>query len=265
MSTAPLVAAVIVTHNSQRYLKETLASIADQSRQADVAIAIDDSSTDETSAILATHNITVHRATTSAQDTTTRIAQNFHQGLRAATKAGADIVILGDHDDIWHRTRIKHQVAILEQQPTTALLASDGFLIDEHGAAVPGTIRSTFPVPDDFTEQPLLSQIAYAMHHSIATGGASAVRPSAITDWTVPAGWLHDRWWSLAALRAGRFALDSTPVIDYRLSPDQQVGLDTADQENGTRWITRKLSEATNTTRKAKDLSRLLTPPRSIA
>ena len=260
MSTAPIVAAVIVTHNSQRYLKETLASITDQSRRADITIAIDDSSTDETSIILATHNFTVHRATTSAQDLTTRIAQNFHQGLRAATKAGADIVILGDHDDIWHRTRIEHQVAILEQQPTTALLASDGFLFDEHGAAVPGTIRSTFPVPDDFAKQPLRTQLAYSIRHSIATGGASAVRPSAMTDWTVPAGWLHDRWWSLAALRAGRFALDSTPVIDYRISPDQQVGLDTADQGDGKRWLRNQISHLGRTTARAKDLSRLARP-----
>ena len=257
MSTAPVIAAVIVTHNSQRYLEETLASIAQQSRVADITIAIDDSSTDETPAILAQHNVTVYRATTGAHDTTTRIAQNFQQALRAATKAGADLVILGDHDDIWHRNRIEHQVAILEQQPTTALLASDGFLIDEHGAALPGTIRSTFSVPDHFTEQPLRSQIAYAMRHSIATGGASAIRPSAMTDWTVPAGWLHDRWWSLAALRAGRFALDATPVIDYRISPDQQVGLDTADQGDGKRWLRGKIKHLGRTAARARDLSRL--------
>lgn len=260
MRTAPIVAAVIVTHNSQRYLKETLASIANQSRTVDLTIAIDDSSTDATLDLLASHEFRIERATTTAKDVTTRIAQNFHQGLRAATKAGADIVILGDHDDIWHRTRIEHQVAILEQRVTTALLASDGFLIDEYGAAVPGTIRSTFPVPDDFAKQPLRTRIAYSIRHSIATGGASAVRPSAMTDWTVPAGWLHDRWWSLAALRAGRFALDSTPVIDYRLSPDQQVGLDAASQGDSKRWLRSQVRHLGRSTARAKDLSRLARP-----
>ena len=257
MSTTPVIAAVLVTHNSQHYLTETLTSIENQSQAADITIAIDDSSTDQTPAVLANHGFTVHRATSSAQDVTTRIAQNFHQGVRAAVAAGADLVILGDHDDIWHRNRIEHQVALLEQRSTTALLASDGFLIDEHGAAVPGTIRSTFPVPDDFTEQPMRSQIAYAMRHSIATGGASALRPSAMTDWTVPAGWLHDRWWSLAALRARRFALDATPVIDYRLSPDQQVGLDTADQGDSKLWLRGKIKHLGRTTARARDLSRL--------
>jgi len=257
VSVEPVVAVVLVTHDSQRFIGPTLASIIEQSRSSDVLIAVDDSSTDATPELLTQHGFTVHRATSTAHNITTRIAQNFQQGLRAATTAGADLVILSDHDDVWHRNRIEHQVAVLQQAPTVAMLASDGFLIDEHGAAVPGTIRSTFPVPDDFDRQSLRAQITYALRHSIATGGASALRPSAMADWSVPAGWLHDRWWSLAALRAHAFALDTTPVIDYRLSPDQQVGLDSADQDNGRRWLFGKFSKATTSAARVRDLSRL--------
>jgi len=257
----------MVTHDSQRFIEQTLASIRDQETPADLLIAVDDSSTDATPELLTQHGFTVHRATSTSRDINTRIAQNFQQGLRAANAAGAELVILGDHDDAWHRNRIEHQVALLQQAPTVAMLASDGFLIDEHGAAVPGTIRTTFPVLDDFNQQPLRAQLAYALRHSIATGGASALRPSAMADWSVPAGWLHDRWWSLAALRSQAFALDATPVIDYRLSPEQQVGLDSADQDNARRWLLGKLSKATASAARIKDLSRLakgkLSPPRS--
>lgn len=258
MSTVPVVAVVIVTHNSQRYLPETLASIASQSRAADVTIAIDDASTDGTVNELDDHGFTIQRATSTAMDLTTRIAQNFHQGLRAATMAGADLVILGDHDDVWHVNRIEHQTALLEQSPSTAMIASDGYVIDEHGAAAPGTVRTTFPVPEDFSGMPLRAQIAFAMRHSIATGGASALRPAAMNDWLVPAGWLHDRWWSLMAVRFQCFELDTTPVIDYRISADQQVGLDSAEQGNSARWIVRKVTELGTTVNKASDLRRLL-------
>ena len=257
MSAQSVVAVVVVTHDSQRFIEQTLASIRDQETPADLLIAVDDSSTDATPELLTQHGFAVHRATSTAQDITTRIAQNFQQGLRAAARAGADVLVLGDHDDIWHRNRIHHQVQLLEQQPDAAMLASDGFLIDEHGAAVPGTIRGTFPVPADFADQPLRSQLTYALRHSIATGGASALRLSAMRDWSVPPGWLHDRWWSLAALRAHAFVLDTTPVIDYRLSPEQQVGLDAADQDNGRRWLLNKLSSTATTAARAKDLSRL--------
>jgi len=258
VSTVPVVAVVMVTHNSQRYLSETLASIASQSRAADVTIAIDDASTDGTVNELDDHGFTIQGATSTAIDLTTRIAQNFHQGLRAATMAGADLVILGDHDDVWHVNRIEHQTALLEQSPSTAMIASDGYLIDEHGAAAPGTIRTTFPVPEDFSGMPLRAQIAFAMRHSIATGGTCALRPTSMTDWSIPAGWLHDRWWSLRAVRSKCFELDTTPVIDYRISADQQVGLYSADQEDNVRWIVRKATEVGATVSKASDLRRLL-------
>ncbi len=151
------------------------------------------------------HGFTVQRATTQRSGHHHAHRAELPPGAaRWPSGAGADLVILGDHDDIWHRNRIEHQVALLAATVRhIAMLASDGFLIDEHGAAVPGTIRSTFPIPDG------LQRSAPARHSSptpcatpIATGGASALRPSALTDWTVPTGWLHDRWWSLAALRA---------------------------------------------------------------
>ena len=258
MTAAPIVAAVLVTHDSQSYLSETLRSIHDQTLTADIRIVIDDLSSDGTPATLVEHGFEVHPATSTAQDTSTRIAQNFLQGLRAAVARGADVVILGDHDDVWHRTRIENQVAVLRDHPTTAFLASDGFLIDEHGAAVPGTIRTTFPIPENFDEQPLRVRLAYSLRHSIATGGASALRPSALTDWSVPSGWLHDRWWSLAALRADRFRTDSTPVIDYRLSDSQEVGLDTADQDDQGRWLLNKARRFGRTVSRTRDLSRLI-------
>jgi len=170
------------------------------------------------------------------------------------------MVVLGDHDDVWHRDRVDHQVNLLNDLRSVAMLASDGYLIDEHGAALPGSIRSTFPVPEDFNGQPMRSQLAYAVRHSIATGGACALRPATLTDWSIPAGWLHDRWWSLAAVRAGCFAADPTPVIDYRLTANQQVGLDRANQDNGMRWIGHKVKSAGRSASRARDLSRLITP-----
>lgn len=258
MTSASRVAAVLVTHDCEHVLEPTLASIDGQSRAADIRIAVDDNSVDRTRGVLAEHGFDVEIATSSASDVITRIAQNFQQALRSAVRAGADVVVLGDHDDVWHLDRIEHQVQLLDEHPSAAMVAGDGFLIDEHGAAIAGTLRETFPVPQDFDELQLRTRIAYALRHSIATGGASALRPANLADWTVPPGWLHDRWWSLAALRADRFVLDDTAVIDYRLSPGQQVGLDTGAQESAGRWFVKKARDAGSTAARARDLARLL-------
>ncbi len=257
MSTNTRVAVVLVTHNSARFLEETLASIDEQCDQPDVRIAVDDCSDDGSVEMLRRCDFDVQVATTSATDAKTRIGQNFVQGLRMAQRGGAEFVVLGDHDDLWRRDRIRRQVKILKNRPIAAMLASDGFLIDTYGAAVPGTIRSRFPLPDDFNDRPRAYQLNFALRHSIATGGASALRLSALPHWSVPAGWLHDRWWSLAAVRVGAFVADPTVVIDYRISLDQEIGLDTAGQEKQFRWLGSKARSLGSTAQRARDVSRL--------
>lgn len=249
---SPRTAAVIVTHNSEQFLPELLASIATQTQQPDVILAIDDNSTDSTIEILNQHVISVHAATTTATEKTTRIAQNFVQGVQLAIEGGAEIVILSDHDDTWHPHRVQHQVAFLDANPGTAFLASDGNTTGTQ------TIRSTFPVPPHFNNMTPAEQWRYAAKHSIATGGASALRPSRLSTLDVPNGWLHDRWWSLRAVREQCIAIDPTVVIDYRISPEQQVGLNTNNQGNAIKWVVQKFTETPTTLKKMRDIAKLI-------
>ena len=262
-----MIAAVLVTHNSERWLRATLDSIQNQTRKPDRIIVIDDNSNDGTQAILADFGITAFAATTTATDVTTRIAQNFQQGVCAARDA--DIVILGDHDDIWHPTRVERQAAILEpindesngQLVNSPLLmvASDGTLVDENGTAIGGTLRTTFPVVANWNGLPANEQLAYALKHSLATGGASAIKPGYFAEQEIPEGWLHDRWWSLLATVRLGMLIDAESVIDYRVQGSQQVGLDRGTQGMGS--AQKATSRAANfkvSLRKAKDLSTTL-------
>jgi len=222
------VAAVIVTHNSERFLPELIASIQGQTRSPDAVFVIDDHSTDRTTAIVRDSGWHIATATSAATDTTTRIAQNFAQGVRAVRDF--DIAILGDHDDYWLPDRVDHQVHQLGQHPSAWMIAS--------GARIMGsseTLRDTFPIPADWDDMSRVRKMRYALRHSIATGGASAVRPRQLLDpinkaTPIPTGWLHDRWWSLAATAKGALIIDPHPVIEYRVQPDQQVGLSTGRQ-----------------------------------
>jgi glycosyltransferase involved in cell wall biosynthesis len=228
-----VIAAVLVTHDSERWLKATLDSIANQTRKPDRIIVIDDNSTDGTEKILSEYNITPIKASTTATETITRIAQNFQQGIREAKNA--DIVVLGDHDDIWLPTRVEHQAALLEGGNTNAgtsilMVASDGTLVDETGTPIGGTLRTTFPVAANWNELQADQQLKYALKHSLATGGASAIKPRYFAEQEIPEGWLHDRWWSLLATVRLGMLIDSESVIDYRVQGDQQVGLDTGTQ-----------------------------------
>jgi hypothetical protein len=139
------------------------------------------------------------------------------------------------------------------------MVASDGTLVDENGAATGGTLRSTFSVAANWNELPANEQLAYALKHSLATGGASAIKPGYFAEQEIPEGWLHDRWWSLLATVRLGMLIDSESVIDYRVQGSQQVGLDTGTQMMGS--TEKAKSRATNlksSMRKAKDLSTTL-------
>ena len=134
--------ALIVTSNSARWIEQTLVSIVGQEHQPDAIVVIDDNSTDNTRSII--HAVlggraSVYRATSRAEDVTTRIAHNFHQGVRACAKY--DVAILGDHDDRWYPTRVGHQLRQLATHPEMTMVASDGTLINARNESLDGTLR----------------------------------------------------------------------------------------------------------------------------
>ncbi len=232
-ASAPTSAALIVTSNSARWIEQTLASIVGQEHQPDAIVVIDDNSTDSTRSII--HEVlagraSVYRATSRAEDVTTRIAHNFHQGIRACL--AYDVAVLGDHDDLWYPTRVGHQVRQFAVHPEVTMLASDGTLINARNESLDGTLRATFPVPGDWNHERPAEQMRYAVRHSIATGGASALRPAGFADLTIPAGWLHDRWWSLVATARRGMMIDTELVIDYRVIETQEVGLGRGRQDD---------------------------------
>jgi glycosyltransferase involved in cell wall biosynthesis len=247
---------VLVTHNSERFIEQTLHSITNQSRSVDDIVVIDDDSTDRTrdivQAVLPAARI--HRALSRASDVTSRIAQNFVQGVRASQ---AQVVVLGDHDDVWSSERVAHQVRVLANHPHVAMVASSATLIDEVGRIVPGTLRATFPVPGSFNTWPRGRQVTFALARSIATGGVSALRPSAFPSLDVPAGWLHDRWWSLTAIQQGAFWLDDGIVAQYRVSAGQEVGLETQNQ-GSPQWVLQQLAKGPTAVRRASQVAGML-------
>ena len=118
-----MIAAVLVTHNSAQFLPELLASIAAQSVAPDMIIAVDDNSTDNTIQLLQDFGVEILPSETTANDITTRIARNFVQGVIRASERGAEIVVLGDHDDIWEPDRVEHQRDFMLSHPDIALVA----------------------------------------------------------------------------------------------------------------------------------------------
>ena len=260
------VAALIVTHNAQLWIEQTLSSVLHQDRQPDLLLVIDDHSTDATCGIVreCAPRAALLESRSAAADALTRTAHTFVQGAAHARTLGCDIVVLGDHDDVWHHGRIAHQAALLEHEHHLAMVASDGALQyeDASGPHAPERLREAFPVDPAFATWAPEQQFAYALGNSLATGGASAIRVSRLAPALVPPlGWLHDRWWSLAACVVGGMHIDSEVVIDYRVRAGQQVGIDRGRQATtGMQRLSSGVSRAPRLLSRARDLRTGLLP-----
>jgi hypothetical protein len=237
-----------------------------QERPADTIIVVDDHSTDGTRGVVMAMapSAVLLESRSVAGDALTRTAHNFVQGATHARTLGYDIVVLGDHDDVWHRGRIAHQAAVLERDQALAMVAGDGVLTydDGGGAGAPARLREAFPVDPAFATWPAEEQFAYALGHSVATGGASAIRFSRLAPALVPPlGWLHDRWWSLASCVVGGMLVDPQAVIDYRVREGQQVGIDRGRQaRSGAGRAVGSLGRSPQLLSRARDLRAGLMP-----
>ncbi|MDA3022466.1 MAG: glycosyltransferase [Actinomycetota bacterium] len=263
------VAAVLVTHNSQRWIAETIASVLSQTQAPVAIVVVDDRSTDNTinlleqQAALSAIPFYIRQSTSSSRNITTRIAGNFVQGVQVAADLGADLVALGDHDDTWQPKRIARQCELLDQQPQALMVASDGNLVASGQLDnLEGTLRGTFPVPIQWPSLTPVEQLRYTLRRSIATGGASMLRPRHFAGGLqVPSGWLHDRWWSLVAVVRGGMVIDEGIVINYLIQGGQQVGLATGGQDkSGAGRLAAAAASPVRGMRKLADLHEHLRP-----
>jgi hypothetical protein len=223
-------AAVMVTHNGDRFLRGQCESIFSQDLLPAALIVVDDASTDRSRSILESFRAVapipvelIWTDTSHVRDRKTRIVRNVTMGLAAAAKY--EFVVLSDQDDEWLKDRLARQRDILRGDPGTLLVAGDGILIDEEGSETGGRLRDSFPAPGDWREMDAADRMHAVLRASFVTGAASALTTSLVRLMVpIPSGWLHDRWATLVAASRNGLVLQSEAVIKYRIHEGQVLG-----------------------------------------
>lgn len=236
-------AAVVVTHDGERYVEEQLDSILAQTLLPAVVLVVDDDSRDGTRALVRevarTSPVPIELLLTDgsgASDVKTRVASSFSIGLRAAEEYA--IAVLSDQDDAWLPERLLRQRVRLLSTPGALLVAGDGILVDAGGHPVGGRLRDRFPLPGDWGLMAAPARMRASLRVPYVTGAASAFsRELTSLMLPVPRGWLHDRWATLVAAACGGLELQVEPVIRYRLHDRQVLGVSQAETgADGPRW-----------------------------
>jgi glycosyltransferase involved in cell wall biosynthesis len=223
------ISVAMATYNGAAYLRQQLDSILAQTRPPEELVVCDDCSTDETVPILreyAEHSRVPIRIF--VNESNLRSTKNFEKAIGLCT---GDIIALSDQDDVW----LPHKLQIIEDrfagEPDLGLVFSNGFLIDETGKRLPRDMWSRFLFHTHLQRRLSDASKAYDLLLSryFITGATVAFRSkfrgalSPIPD-KIEA-FIHDRWIAIVVAAVARIGLIYDHLIEYRLHPDQQMGV----------------------------------------
>ena len=127
----PKISVVMATYNGEKYIKEQLDSIADQSLSADEVIIVDDCSTDNTVSIIKKyiHKNRMNNWRLYVNKDNIGWKQNFFNGAKKST---GEIIFFSDQDDVWLHDKLKIMVNAMIAYKMGCLYA-DKYVIDENG------------------------------------------------------------------------------------------------------------------------------------
>ena len=124
----PRISIVLCTYNGEKYLREQIDSILEQTVVPHELIIYDDDSVDNTREIL--------RSVVTRKGCKVRIffnevnvgfTKNFE---KAVATASGDIIFFSDQDDLWLSNKIFHMIGLFKEHPYIYGITHDGLLVD---------------------------------------------------------------------------------------------------------------------------------------
>lgn len=143
------VSVIIPTYNCGRFIAEAIESVLAQTRQADEIVIVDDGSTDDTRAVVATFS-----------DPRIEYARMPHKGTSATRSKGIDLasgdyLAFLDADDLWRPTMLEKQIAVMESDETLVCSFTNFTRFEE------GTDKV---FPDQFVFYPEIDELPLTEH-----------------------------------------------------------------------------------------------------
>lgn len=199
----------LATYNGGRFLREQLDSIYAQTWPNIEVIVCDDSSSDDTVAILEEYRQS-HDLRYEVNDRNLGFVRNFE---RVLSRCSGSFIALADQDDVWLPEKIEK---LLGSIGTASLIYSDAFLVDEDGVVLPGSLVSTSGV------RPVNGkEFEYFVCNACVTGCTALFRRE-LLDVALPIPsyeTYHDWWLAVVASR-----LNGVVYLDARLTKYRQHG-----------------------------------------
>lgn len=215
----------LCTYNGEKYLKEQIDSILNQTKKVDEIVVCDDRSSDNTIKILeeySAQNPNLFKIYSNEKNL--RSVKNFEKAISLCT---GDAIFLSDQDDLWVPEKVEEYVAYFNANPEIKVITSNGYCINDNSE-----VEDKYAIWDvpQFLKEKNIEFDYYrliTLIGNVATGASMAIKKEIVPNimpFPVIKDFHHDEWIAMISSYEKQFALLQKKYFYYRIHNNQQVG-----------------------------------------
>lgn len=233
----PLVSIALCVYNGERFLREQLDSLVNQTYPNIEIIAVDDRSSDTSVSIVREYQQRYPFIKIFENEQNLGYVKNFE---KAVNLCQGDLIALSDQDDIWDLDKIRLQVEAIGD---SLLVYHDSALIDEDGNDADKKMSDIVNLYSG--DNPKI----FLLFNCIS--GHSCMIKKELLQWALPfhKDFFHDQWLAYVAANVGSIAVINQCLVQYR-----QHGSSSTDILNKRKKINKKYHENRDIVKMRKEL-----------
>ena len=221
-----MISVALCTFNGEKYIREQINSILNQTMRVDEIVICDDLSTDNTVSIVQEladfYPTTTFRIEVNEKKLGVRL--NFEKALHLCS---GDIRFLSDQDDIWMPEKVATIYVFFQSHPNKDVVFTNAWLINEDGIIISEkNIFDCVGLDSTFLHKATLDNyIDLFLVENRATGATMAIKKTVNVFFDYPTTLLHDYILAIEALTRNSLGIIDVPLIKYRIHSSQTLGL----------------------------------------
>lgn len=224
------ISVALCTYNGEKFLREQLNSIINQTIPVNEIVVCDDCSSDATLTILEEYNQKYPQLfKIFINEINLRSNKNFEKSISLTT---GDYIFLSDQDDVWRNDKVEKTLEVFKQNENAEGVFSDAYLINNKDKIL---FDNTISLWDSiyFFEtkipKPLDLYKILIKKGNYLTGATLCIKKEVknycFPFQTIDNVFLHDEWFAFILSIRKKLYYSSEKLISYRIHANQQMGV----------------------------------------
>ncbi len=215
----------LCTYNGEKFIGEQLASLINQTRQADEIIICDDHSTDNTIEIVKQiMEPTNLNWTLKINQVNLGFTKNFEQAIHLCT---GDIILLSDQDDYWLNNKIEKFEHFFTKNNNSLIIFSDAELVDKNLNKLNTNLWKARRMQNFAFETDSFSMLKKVLNRNMINGCTMGFKRHVLQE-AIPFSpkWSHDEWIVIVSVLCNNGSVYAIPesLILYRQHENNVYG-----------------------------------------